>query len=411
MTDTELPSEAQRNLLATENAPPLYKFCFTGGPCGGKTTALARVFSYLRERGFEVITVPETFTILSSNGLSFDFFSTGGMDHVIQGTVLDVQCSMEDGIERILRARGKPAVILCDRGCMDGSVYVAAETFQSIVKSRDTDIVQLRDNRYSAIFHLVTAADGAPDYYTLENNVARTESAAEARAADAKTQSAWVGSPHLYVLDNSTDFEGKMTRLIDIIAKIVGLPSNLKKRSAKFLLHDEPDVSNFPPDMDYKIFQVEKVYLQQNHQSHGSNPQNYSFIRRRTHVDKDGVMLGSVYQRTNVLYGKDDEVIEQKRIISQREYAAARLTRDPSRNVVSQRRISFLYQYQSFNIHVYEQPISNLSILHAQVEASKDGESDPPVQLPPFLNVERRIMNTKQDEELYGAFHISIADT
>lgn len=123
----------------------------------------------------------------------------------------------------------------------------------------NTDVVQLRDNRYNAIFHLVTAADGAESYYTLENNKARTESPEQARECDKKTQKAWVGSPHLYVVDNSTDFEGKMTRLVDILSKIVGLPSNLKRSSAKFLLKSIPDISKFPSDIDCQVFEVEKV--------------------------------------------------------------------------------------------------------------------------------------------------------
>ena len=62
-------TEAQRNLLLNdEDRPPLYKFVFTGGPCGGKTTALARVFSFLRERNFQVINCPEAYTLLNSNG-------------------------------------------------------------------------------------------------------------------------------------------------------------------------------------------------------------------------------------------------------------------------------------------------------------------------------------------------------
>ena len=34
--------------------------------------------------------------------------------------------------------------------------------------------VQIRDNRYDAVLHLVTAADGAQNYYNL-NNAARYE--------------------------------------------------------------------------------------------------------------------------------------------------------------------------------------------------------------------------------------------
>jgi hypothetical protein len=40
------------------------------------------------------------------------------MDSVIQNTVLDVQMSLEDSIENVLKARGKKAVLLCDRGPM-----------------------------------------------------------------------------------------------------------------------------------------------------------------------------------------------------------------------------------------------------------------------------------------------------
>jgi len=191
-------TEAERNLqLSEENRPPLYKFVFTGGPCGGKTTALARVFSYLRERNFEVINCPEAYTLLSSNGMSVDFFTTEGMAPVIQGTVLDTQMALEDGVERVLRARGKPAVILCDRGAMDGAIYISDQDFQKVMDERRTNIVELRDKRYDACFHMVTAADGAEAYYTLENNQVRWESKEAARENDKKTQKVWVGHPHL----------------------------------------------------------------------------------------------------------------------------------------------------------------------------------------------------------------------
>ena len=48
----------------------------------------------------------------------------------------------------------------------------------------DFDTITLRDQRYNAIFHLVTAADGAVQYYTLANNETRTEGPAQAIALD-----------------------------------------------------------------------------------------------------------------------------------------------------------------------------------------------------------------------------------
>jgi hypothetical protein len=334
--------------------------------------------------------------------MNFDFFTTEGMGKIIQGTVLDVQLSIEDSVERVLRARGKPAVILCDRGAMDGSVYVTKSEFQQVLAERTTDEVQLRDSRYNAVFHLVSAADGAEAHYTLGNNKARTESPQEARQADRKTQKAWLGHPHLYVIDNTTDFEGKMTRLIDVVSKVVGLPSNLKRRSAKFLLQDQPDVAKFPAEINYQMFEIEKAYLKQ---QNNNEPENYSFVRRRTSIDESGKLLGSVFQLTTAkVIG--EELIEQKRIITQREYSSAYTTRDPKRHVVHQRRISFLYNLQSFVVHVYEQPVADLCILHAQVEACEVGE--PEVDLPPFLDVERRLTNTKPDEQMYGAYSLSL---
>jgi predicted ATPase len=189
-------TEAEKN-LANAASVPFYKVVLTGGPCGGKTTALARLSSYLRERGFEVISCPECYTILASNGLSAGFYSTQGIDTVIQNAVLDVQISLEDSLSNVLKARGKPAVLLCDRGPMDGKAYLTEEKWQEILDGRGISEVDLRDNRYNAVYHMVSAADGARKYYSLDNNTARSESPEEACALDKVTQKCWLGHPHM----------------------------------------------------------------------------------------------------------------------------------------------------------------------------------------------------------------------
>jgi predicted ATPase len=354
----EKSTEAFRNLEKSSEVP-FYRVVLTGGPCGGKTTALARVSSYLRERGFEAITVPEAFTILFANGMSLEYFGTEGMDVVIQSTVLDVQQSLEDGMGTILKARGKPAVLLCDRGMMDGAAYMGVERFQQILSSRNKEVADAREGRYNAVFHMVTAADGAEQFYSLENNVARSETVEEAIVLDQKTQKAWVGHPRLLVLDNCTDFEGKMQRLIESMAKLVGLPTNLGRSSAKVLLKGPPDLSKFT--VDYHIFEVEKVYLV-NQDLAGNDAcktlselyeDDYTFVRTRTIIGKDGQRVGgSVYGITTVQKTADGKIVEKKRIINSREYTSCLKQRDVSRHMVRQQRIAFLYRHQSFNIHV-----------------------------------------------------------
>lgn len=41
--------------------------------------------------------------------------------------------NLEDGFERFARACGEPSILLCDRGLMDGSVYMPPEEWDSLV--------------------------------------------------------------------------------------------------------------------------------------------------------------------------------------------------------------------------------------------------------------------------------------
>lgn len=44
-----------------------------------------------------------------------------------------LQMTLEDGFERFARACGQPSILLCDRGLMDGSVYMPPEEWASLV--------------------------------------------------------------------------------------------------------------------------------------------------------------------------------------------------------------------------------------------------------------------------------------
>lgn len=51
-----------------------------------------------------------------------------------------------------------PTIILCDRGMMDGSAYATEQCWQTILDETGWSNLQLRDKRYDAVIHLVTAA-------------------------------------------------------------------------------------------------------------------------------------------------------------------------------------------------------------------------------------------------------------
>jgi hypothetical protein len=99
--------------------------------------------------------------------------------------------------------------------------------------------VELRDARYEAVFHLVTAANGAVEFYGTDTNATRYETAEVACEVDKKLQSAWIGHPRVYVFDNKTDFEAKMQRVVARVSRICGLPATTKG-FRRFLLSEAP---------------------------------------------------------------------------------------------------------------------------------------------------------------------------
>ena len=78
---------------------------------------------------------------------------------------------------------------------MDCKAFVEPYEFERILKSQNLSEPALRDS-YDAVFHLVTAAKGAEEFYTLSNNKARTETIEQAIDNDAKILASWNGHPH-----------------------------------------------------------------------------------------------------------------------------------------------------------------------------------------------------------------------
>lgn len=337
---------------------PVYRIVLTGGPCSGKTTGLARLSSFLRERGFRVFTVPEAATILFVNGGSVDDLGTREGRVNFQMSVIDVQTQLEQCFYRLARNTRVPSVLICDRGTMDGKAYIDEDEWQEVMRRKGRNQVELREGRYDAVIHLVTAANGAEEFYSLANNQARTESIEEAINIDKQTQRVWTGHPMYKIIDNRRNFEEKMQTLVSLVGNVVGLPS-FSKSVHKFLLMSRPLEEDIP--VETQCFDVEKVYLRPmtSPSSSSSSPTagsgshsatlmstpmlrkdwvvEYSFIRKRSQGNMN------VYGLTTVVRRKDDNTrMELKRIITDREYMQSKLSNaDPTRHIVKQLESAF----------------------------------------------------------------------
>ena len=409
----------------------IHKIVLTGGPCAGKTTALSRLASFLRERGFRVYTVPEAATMLFMSGVAFADLDGEPRVRAFQRALLSTQVAVEDAFEGIARSTGSPACLLCDRGAMDGSAYCGDATWVAVRTACGvaTGDVELREGRYDAVLHLVTAADGAERFYSLENNDARSEPASLARELDRKTQAAWQGHPRHLVFDNrDADFEHKLRRIVDAVARLVGLPTTARA-ARKFVFARAPTRADMAAHgVDTQTFTVLKTYLRAPVEVGGPSgapagggvpPTHYSFVRKRTQVETGHAAHGL----TTVHNDRDTGArIEKKRILSLREYQALLLSADPARLPVRQTRVAFIWKHQSFIVHEYEEPRAGLCVLHCQTQTGKgraassrtlmgDGpesadEQAAPLEMPPFIEAGDEI---DDEHASYSGYHLSLA--
>ena len=194
------------------------RIVLTGGPCAGKTTALVKVIEHFSSLGYKVFTIPEVPTMFTQAGMNYltsnkAFFFEG------EKATLQTQLHLEDCFYKMAQTLEQPVLIVCDRGVMDISAYLTSEDWQKIIGEVGCTQTQLRDERYDAVLHLVSAADGAEQFYTTANNAQRLEQADEkglqiARELDKKVIEAWTGHPHLRVINNHEDFDNKLNRCL-----------------------------------------------------------------------------------------------------------------------------------------------------------------------------------------------------
>lgn len=108
--------------------------------------------------------------------------------------MLDHQISLEDYFINLAGLNpNKDAIVVYDRGYLDNMAYMTKEGKDLYVETTGVNLEDIRDSRYDMIIHMVTAANGAPQAYTLSNNAARSEGIQQAINIDNKIKDAWVG--------------------------------------------------------------------------------------------------------------------------------------------------------------------------------------------------------------------------
>lgn len=199
----------------------LKKIVVTGGPCAGKTSALAWIRRDIAALGYRVLVVPETATELISNGVA-PWTCGANLDY--QRCHMRLQWDKERAFRQAAETMGGQCdklLIVCDRGELDNKVYMTAAEFAAILEEMgltEADFLAA----YDAVFHLVTAAIGTDAFDTAANNASRYEDAARSREMDQEFRDAWAGHPRRAVVPSFARLDDKMKCLVNAIAAFLG---------------------------------------------------------------------------------------------------------------------------------------------------------------------------------------------
>jgi len=185
--------------------PPLV--VLTGGPGAGKTAILEIIHHHFCDH---VVVLPEAAGIIFGGGFP-------RRPHVVarraaQRAIYRVQRELE----RLAVEERSAAIILCDRGTLDGAAYWPgdpASFFDDNETSRDAEPA-----RYRHVIDLRTPP--VEDGYN-HTNALRVESAAEAAAIDATILNLWAGHPHRDVVPSAHEFLEKAAQVISIVRGLV----------------------------------------------------------------------------------------------------------------------------------------------------------------------------------------------
>lgn len=338
----------------------------TGGPCAGKSTALSWIQKEFTQRGYKVLFINESATELINSGITF---SACKNSLNFQIPIVRMQKAKEKLYYEAAKKMDGKVLIVCDRGVLDGKAYLSELEFQSLMRMMGTNEVELRDN-YDAVFHLVTAAKGARDFYTLENNKARSESPEQASIVDDKIISAWTGHPHLRVIDNSTDFEGKIQRLIKEISSFLGEPETFEVER-KYLIK-YPNIKELESMSNCEKIEIIQTYLL-------SDNEDEVRIRQR------GNNGNYIYYKTTKKKINDMKRLEIEKRLTKEEYLDLLMKIDPQYRQIRKTRYCLTHDKTYYEIDVF--PFwKDKAIVEVELKDEKEK-----VELPSFLKVIKEV--------------------
>lgn len=189
---------------------------------------------------------------------------------------------------------------------------------------------------------------------------------------DRKVRDAWVGHPCLRVIDNSTDFQEKVQRVVAAVCNVVGMPAP-QKVDRKFLLARGTQPKSLP--VHFQELEIDQTYL--------TSPAG-----AKARIQRRGERGSYVYTHKMKRTTTDGKRVEVEYPLSGREYIAMLAESDPRRTTLKKIRRVFLWKNHYFEWDTYLEPERHRHIEMLKVEVPSLLS---PLELPPFLQVESEV--------------------
>lgn len=350
----------------------IVKIVLTGGPCAGKTTALQLIEEEFTEKGTMVFVVGESATEMINAGAK-PFGSNAINCYDFQKSILGYQLYKEKMYENLAKTLpdDTKCIIVCDRGALDNKAYIEKAEFDKILEELQISEVDLL-TRYQLVLHLVTAAKGALEFYTLANNEARSESPEVARELDDTTLSCWLGHPNLQVIGNEQDFKSKMKMVLRSIHKELGMPEPIQSQK-KFIV-SSASVGTFIESLKaYKKMRIEQTYDEREEE-----------ICYRKMSDESSSMYFEIRKKNTSDTSSRVKVMNR---LSEKEYLRRTIAID--REPIIKDRYSFVYEGQYFRIDIFR----NMDLCLLEVESTKENDR---VTIPDGIVVEAEVTDNEE---------------
>ena len=277
------------------------------------------------------------------------------------------QLQMEDTFLELAHTAPHPVLIISDRGTMDISNYIERTMWQALLDELGLSEIKLRDARYDAVIHMVTAAQGAEEFYTLENNASRHETVEEARDLDARILKAWTGHPHLHIVENNVDFQEKIRHVLQAIHETLGDdPATFTDIRRRFLVQVRGEI---PFGVETDLYQA---YI---------DMEDGSSVRIR----KRGLRGNYVYFMTRKSPIESQSIITERQIGPDEYISYLNSIPSPDEVLVHKLRRNFVWAKQYFEVDDFIEPKRDYQVL--EISCAPDQE----VKFPPFIEVLKEV--------------------